>query len=56
MGILEWLGLKQARDKPKNEYEGQDFLSMNREEYKRFLKHIVEVIKNRNSKLVSNQH
>lgn len=25
MGILEWLGLKQARDKPKNEYEGQDF-------------------------------
>lgn len=25
MGVLEWLGLKQARDKPKNEYEGQDF-------------------------------
>ncbi len=25
MGILEWLGLKQARDKPQNEYEGQDF-------------------------------
>lgn len=25
MGVLVWLGLKQARDKPKNEYEGQDF-------------------------------
>ena len=25
MGVLEWLGLKQARDKSKNEYEGQDF-------------------------------
>ena len=43
-------------EKSNTPYKLQDFLSMNREEYKRFLKHIVEVIKNRNSKLVSNQH
>ena len=43
-------------EKSNTSYKLQDFLSMNREEYKRFLKHIVEVIKNRNSKLVSNQH
>lgn len=43
-------------EKSNTPYKLQDFLSMNHEEYKRFLKHIVEVIKNRNSKLVSNQH
>ena len=41
-------------EKSNTPYKLQDFLSMNREEYKRFLKHIVEVIKNRNSKLVRN--
>ncbi|WNN03751.1 hypothetical protein [Streptococcus suis] len=43
-------------EKSNTPYKLQDFLSMNREEYIRFLKHIVEVIENRNSELVSNQH
>ena len=43
-------------EKSNTPYKLQDFLSMNREEYKRFLKHIKKKKKNRNSKLVSNQH